>query len=432
MKGNFQIILIVIFILGAVFGVLVFSGKVPIGGNSNGPVSTVVLWGTASATDMIPIISNFNTANKTFTVKYVQKSSDTLDKDLLEALASGVGPDLFFLPDNLVYSYRNKITPIPYTSYPLAAFKGAFLNAGDVFLSSKGIIAFPVTLDPLVMYYNRNMLDAAGIVYPPAYWSDLLVDVPLLNQKDDAKKISKSAVALGQFSNVTHAKEILSALFMQTNNNIVGEQDGSFISILNKDNIKNHPESVLGFYTNFADPLQALYSWNKSLPDSIDSFTREDLAFYFGFGSELSSMIKRNPNQNFLVASFPQVKGASFKSTFARTTGIAISSFSKNFVAAFTAASLMSTGSFAKDYATATGTIPVRRDLIASAKPSDAYTPAFYTSALYARSWLDPKPSATSDIFRKMVDNVLSNAMTTTESIEDADLKLDALLNSTQ
>ncbi len=282
------------------------------------------------------------------------------------------------------------------------------------------------------MYYNRNMLDANNIVYPPSTWNELVSYVPILTQKDDAKKISKSAVALGQFSNVTHAKEILSALFMQTGNSIVTEEDGAFTSALDQDNLKYHLDSILSFYTNFADPMQSLYSWNKSLPNSIDSFTREDLAFYFGFGSELSSLVKRNPNQNFLVAPFPQVKGANFKSTFARVNGIAVSSFSKNFTAAFTAASLMATGSFAKDYADATGTIPVRRDLIASTKPTDAYSPVFYSSALYARSWLDPAPTSTNDIFQKMIDGVLSNAMSTKEAIADAESKINLLLTSSQ
>jgi hypothetical protein len=48
MKGNnFQLILIIIFITLAIFGVLVFSGAIPIGNDDTpGALGTVTLWGT--------------------------------------------------------------------------------------------------------------------------------------------------------------------------------------------------------------------------------------------------------------------------------------------------------------------------------------------------------------------------------------------------
>ena len=38
-----------------------------------------------------------NVTNPTFTLKYVQKSADTLDQDLLEALGEWVGPGFDFI-----------------------------------------------------------------------------------------------------------------------------------------------------------------------------------------------------------------------------------------------------------------------------------------------------------------------------------------------
>ena len=48
MKGNFQIIILVVFIAAAILGVFVFSGAIPLGnqGNNTGAQGTVVLWGT--------------------------------------------------------------------------------------------------------------------------------------------------------------------------------------------------------------------------------------------------------------------------------------------------------------------------------------------------------------------------------------------------
>lgn len=424
---NFQIIIVVIFIAGAVLGILVFSGAIPLGKkNSVGGQGTVVLWGTVPSSTIAPALESFNNANPTFVVQYVQKYPETFNNDLLEALASGNGPDMFFLPDDLAYGYTNKIFTIPYSSYPVSAFKNNFAGAGEVFLTSKGILAFPITIDPLVMYYNRTTLDSNNIIYPPSFWEDFANLVPLLTKKDDSNKIIKSAVALGQFSNITNAKEILSTLFMQTGNPIIAEQGGLFIPTLDQNN-KYNLGLILKFYTDFADSLKPVYSWNKSLPNSTDAFSKEDLTFYFGFASELKSLINTNPNQNFLATPMPQIKNSNSKLTFGHVTGIAISAFSKNFNTAFTAATLMATGDFASKFANLQGVAPARRDLL-KITPTDAYSPVFYSSALYARSFLDPSPTNTDDIFRLMVEKVLSNSMSVDNAVLDTNAKLRLLL----
>ncbi len=429
MKVNFQLIVIIIFIVASILGVLVFSGAIPLGKKSDttGSLGTVVLWGTVPSTAISPAISEFNDAHQTFVVNYVQKSAETFDKDLLEALAAGEGPDLFFLPDNLVYHYSNKLFTIPYSSYPLSTFKNVFAGAGEVFLSDKGVLAFPMAIDPLVMYYNRSLLNANGIVYPSPTWTDLVNTVPNLTSKDDANKISKSAIALGQFANIENAKDIISALFMQAGNPIVNQDNGRFHSALDTPIGTYNLASILKFYTDFADPNNAVYSWNRSFPNSSDVFSAGNLAYYLGHASELKVIVNKNPNLDFFVAGIPQIKEAKFKLTSAEVTGLAVSAFSKNFNTAFTAASLMATSDFALKFAKALGVAPARRDLLA-VKPADAYAPAFYNSALFAKSWLDPSSLDTNNIFNGMVNAVLSNNLSPADAVKDASAKLDLLL----
>ncbi len=413
----------------ALFGVLVFAGVIKIGSDSNsaGSQGTVILWGTDKSQSFSKALEDFNKANPAFIVKYVQKYPETFDNDLLEALASGTGPDMFFISDDLAFKYSNKIYNIPYTSYPLATFKTNFARAGEVFLNSKGMLAFPMTIDPLVMYYNRSILDANDIVYPPVNWDEFQSMVPVLTQKDDSNKIIKSAVAMGQFSNVLNAKDILATLFMQLGNPITYEKNGFYASSLEASSAKYDLSSPLKFYTDFTDPLKNVYSWNRSLENSQDEFSAENLAFYFGFASELNSLVNKNPNENFLAAPVPQIKDANVKLTYAHVTGLAISSFSKNFNTAFTAAGLMATGDFASSYAKAINAVPARRDLL-TIKQTDAFFPIFYSSALFGASWLDPSANDTDDIFRSMVEGVLSNNMTPSEAIKDGSAKLDLLL----
>ncbi|MBI3888814.1 extracellular solute-binding protein [Candidatus Nomurabacteria bacterium] len=426
---NFQLIILIVFIAAAIFGILVFSGAIKLGSDNTASLGTVTLWGTVPTSMINAPLEDFNNANPTFVVKYVQKSSDTFDQDLLEALATGSGPDIFFLPDDLAFHYANKILAIPYSSYPLSSFKNVFAGAGEVFLTGKGILAFPMSVDPLMMYYNRSILDASGVVYPPATWDDLVALVPTLVKKDSSNKIVKPEVALGHYSNVNNAKDILAALFMQAGNPIVAESGGIFSSTLDSSAGNTNLPGVLKFYTDFADPNNvATYSWNASFPSSLDVFSSENSALYFGFASELQTLVNRNPNQNFFIAPFPQMKNANFKLTSARVTGLAISAFSKNINTAFVAASRMATSDFAAKFALATGVAPARRDLLAI-KPTDAYSPIFYSSALYAKSWVDPSSKDTDNIFSGMINNVLSNNMSVGDSIKDASAKMSLLFS---
>ncbi len=87
----------------------------------------------------------------------------------------------------------------------------------------------------------------------------------------------------------------------------------------------------------------------------------------------------------------------------------------------------MATGDFASSLTKALGLAPARRDLL-GVKQTDAYTPTFYNSALFARSWLDPSSDDTDNIFRRMIDSVLSNSMKPEDAISDANNKLNLLL----
>ncbi len=429
MNSNFKLIFIVIFIGAAVFGLLVFSGTIEIGSGSKtaSVTGTVSMWGTVPTQTMKAMIDDFNTANRTFTVNYIQKDASTFDQDLLLAQAEGRGPDMFLITDDLAFSYAKRIYKIPYTTYPVANYKSTFAQAGEVFLSGEGILALPLSVDPLLMYYNRSILTTNNIIFPPATWEDLSAVTPKLLSKDATSQVTNSSVALGQYSNILHAKDILAALFMQTGNPIVGISQGIYSSFLDKNKDQYKLDGVLDFYTSFSDPVKTLYSWNKSLPMDRDFFSAEKSAFYFGYASELNNLINKNPNQNLGMAPLPQFKNSKFKSTKARVTGVAIAAATKKLGTAYTAASLMATTNFAKSFASAVNVAPARLDLLADL-PGDAYSPIFYTSSLYAKSWLDPSPKDTDNIFRSMVDSFNNGYESSKGSINTASGRLDLLL----
>ncbi|MBP6866166.1 MAG: extracellular solute-binding protein [Candidatus Pacebacteria bacterium] len=427
----FQMVFIGLFMFLALLGFLTFSGFIKIGSDSKTATLSgkVTMWGTVPAPIMRDLFEDFSRANPDFTVVYNAIEPETFNQELLEAMAEGKGPDMFLLQDDLARSYLNRITAISYAKYPAANFKTNFASATDIFTTPSGILALPLTIDPLIMYYNRSILNTNGVVYPPSNWNEFSDLIPKLTKKNDANQITTSAVALGQFANITNAKDIITTLFLQTGNPIV-ERDENRIyrSTLIKE-AKNNQQLVgaLNYYTSFANPLLPNYSWHRGLPKSRDYFISENLAFYFGYASELPGLMNRNPNLDLQIAEMPQMKNASFKVTKSRVTGVAISAFAKDQALALAIAGSMTNASFVRSFARVTGTAPARRDLLAT-QLADEYMPNVFKSALYSKSWFDPSPADTDNVFKSMVDDVLSNVSTSDNVIQRANGQIDLLL----
>ncbi|MBS3904044.1 MAG: extracellular solute-binding protein [Simkania sp.] len=427
----FQMVFIGLFMFLALLGFLTFSGFIKIGNDSKKESLTgkVTMWGTAPMSIMRGLFEEFHRVNPSFTVSYSAIEPETFNQELLEAMAEGKGPDMFLLPDDLARTYLNRITAISYAKYASSNFKTNFASAGDIFTTPSGILALPLTIDPMVMYYNRNILNTNGVVYPPNNWNEFSDVIPKLTKKNDANQITTSAVALGQFANITNAKDIITTLFLQTGNPIVERDENRIYRTTLIKEAKNNQQLIgaLDYYTSFANPLLPNYSWHRGLPESRDYFTSENLAFYFGYASELPTLMNRNPNLDLQIAEMPQMKNANFKVTKSRVTGVAISAFAKDQVVALAVANLMSNAGFVRDFARETGTAPARRDLL-STQLADEYMPNVFKSALYSKSWFDPSPADTNNVFQSMVDDVLSNVSTTENVIQRANGQIDLLL----
>jgi hypothetical protein len=85
-------------------------------------------------------------------LQYVEKTEEEFDLAFIEALASGVGPDVFMLPSGKILKYRNKIYVIPYNVFSQRQFRDTFIEGAEIYMAPEGVLAFPVSVDPLVMY----------------------------------------------------------------------------------------------------------------------------------------------------------------------------------------------------------------------------------------------------------------------------------------
>jgi ABC-type glycerol-3-phosphate transport system substrate-binding protein len=434
MKGtsSFQSIVLIVFIVLIAGGVGVFA-LYRGGGKSVAIGAGVTIWGTVDSNIMRGLLRGLgDTYEGIDKVVYVEQDPRTYIPDLINALASRTGPDLFLIAQDKVLENKDKILAIPFENYSERLFRDSFTEGGELFLAPNGILGFPLTVDPMVMYWNRDILTSEGYAVPPKYWDEFFGMSERISRADSKRVLSRSAVALGEYANVTHAKEIISLLALQAGTPIVEwNKSGSLTSVF-KDKSPDSPEvpaeAAVRFYTEFSNPVQSTYSWNRSLPQSRQAFLGGDLAVYFGFASEFGELADANPNLNFDIAPMPQTRGGNGRAvTYGNMVGLVIPRASSNAGGALAVAQVLTTAQSLAMLGEYTGLPPVRRDMLIAPAPN-TYSSTFYQMALISRGWLDPAPDKTGEVFRRMIDDVTAGRSRIRQAVSTASSAIQNLI----
>lgn len=427
-----QNVITTIFIVGAVGALLVFSGLIDVGSrNQSGARGSVTVWGTIPYSVMQKYIDRSKDSNLNIT--YQVQSERTYESDLVNAIAAGRGPDLFIMPHEEILRNKDKIFELPYENLPRATYQDRYIRQSSLFLAETGILALPLSVDPLVMYYNKNLMNSAFILDVPEFWDELIRFSPEITNRNANGRITISGAALGTFDNIDSAKELLSVLMIQNGNRIVGVDPSTmqYRSLLSLDQgAYNQTLQALEYYTSFANINNANYSWNEALPPSLDMFIAGDLALYFGRASELNDIRRKNPNLDFDVAFIPQLRSNPRKATFGYMNGIAVSKQSDNIPGALAVASRLTGGDVVEDLSAELNQVPARIDLLRN-KPEEAYLNLFYNSAIIADAWVDPDPRLTDPLFRNLIRNVNTGALSAGEAIGRTHTELNDILKQT-
>lgn len=434
MKFSFQTILIIVFIAAFLVAVIVFSGLLSSGSTtseSTEPTGQVVIWGVLPNTTMQTYITDFNNSNLGYRVYYEEHRPESMYQDLIFALANNAAPDLVVYSSEIFSQFKDKLYTIPYQAYSERTYRDTNIDGAQIFLTPEGTIGFPLLIDPLVVYYNKDILAAQNFVTPPRTWNTLLQANTLLTKRTTQGTISQSMIALGETTNVPHYRDILSALFLQTGNTIVttDKVTGAIQSTLTTgsglDGAVSPTTQALLFYTNFANPTNSAYSWNRSLPDALQHFLAGRSAFYIGRASELFSIQAQNPNLNFDVMELFQSPAATRSVTYGSFLGVGVMKAAPNFTAAYAALTKMSSPADVDALSKRFSLPPARRDLLLVGQ-QNPYISVFFKAALATFSWPDQNSTRTKNAFRDMIQKVNSGSTDPQLAIYEASLDLQA------
>lgn len=381
------------------------------------------MWGFIPSRDMENTLRVFGKENfGSIRLNYTEKNLDTYEEDLLNAMAGGSGPDIFMMTQDMILKHGNKAYVIPNTVITEREYLNTFVDSADIFLTEGGTLAIPFAVDPMVAYWNKDLFNSAGIALPPRYWSDFVTNVTQLTNKDSFNNIFQSGTAMGEYTNVRNAKDIVSMLILQGGTKIVQREKGKvrWSHSLSEGGVSPFV-SALTFYTNFSNPSKNSYSWNRALPNSRDMFLSGKLAMYFGFASEYNFIRKASPHLNFDVTIVPQVENSSVRATYGKVYALSVSinspqkSGAMDTIFSFTLPEILSV--MAEDKISLP---PSRRDLIGEGSEDPARA-VFYSSTLLARSWAEPGAETTGNLFKDMVEAIVTGRKGVNESVRSTE-----------
>lgn len=144
--------------------------------------------------DLDTIIQAFQKANPNITVEVTTLPYKDYATALQTDLAAGTQADAFDIEYANVRSYVNNGALAPFDGVDGSKYRQSLLES---YRSDGKQYALPSSFSDVVLYYNKDLFDAAGVSYPTADWT-------WADETAAAKKITNSATGVfGDFQNVS-------------------------------------------------------------------------------------------------------------------------------------------------------------------------------------------------------------------------------------
>jgi ABC-type glycerol-3-phosphate transport system substrate-binding protein len=425
------------------------------------------VWGTFDTSNTYSdIFAEYKKINPNIaTINYHKQSIESYKKDLLDALASGTGPDIFMIQNSWLPDFQNKIVPVPSYMMTEQEFRNTFVDvvAMDAVVDGN-IYGVPLSVDSLALYYNKDIMNAAGITNPPKTWIEFNNIVRTLVDVNEFGNINQSAAALGTAYNINKSMDVLTVIMMQNGTEMSNRQNNriSFAdSAVTAKGTTIPGREALKYYTDFANAATPIYTWNKKQDYSIDAFVESETAMMINYSWHYDTIKAKNAKLNFAVTDLPQValepvgEQANFANywlfvvaknkqsapnitdkmriheswqllkamTFPSNKGVIIGSVKGGEASIYPVPF-----DFTERYLEKTGKPAARRDLIDKQKMDIKLGP-FVRGNLIAQSWWRSNPTAVDAIFADMIDSINVGKSTIGDAIDLGAQRTQQLLN---
>ncbi|MFA5022274.1 MAG: extracellular solute-binding protein [Patescibacteria group bacterium] len=386
-------------------------------------------------TNIETLISDYKTLHPNITINYRKLRPEEFKTELLNALAEDRGPDIFTIQNTWVTEQLSKLEPLPANikmayevtkkslgikeetlievrdaaSITPAQLKNTFIDVvyDDVVRDGK-IYGLPLSLDTLVLFYNRDLLNSAGIALPPTNWTVLQENVKKLTFQDKDGNLIQSGVALGTTSNVERYADILSLLMLQNGAQMVTNNQVTFGAVPRSfpDQTYNPGPEAVRFYTDFANTSKEVYTYNETFPNSLNAFAQGRVAMIFGYNYHLAQLNAISQGKlNYGITKVPQIERRP-EVNFANYWVQVVSKKSKHKNEAWDFIQFISKEAEAKKYLTKTSKPTALRSLVDEQQTNDQIRP-FAEQLLTSKSWYHGNDeTAMENAFKEMIDSV--------------------------
>ena len=408
-------------------------------------------WGVFDDSDAFtPLIQKFNETYGKVKITYRKETYADYEKDLVDALAAGRGPDIFMIENTWLPKHIDKISPIPETSIysgeesmTIKEFKDSFVDvaAQDFVFSKKDdkgnalpqrIYALPLFVDTLALYWNKDIFNSAGISAPPKTWDEFNQMVEKLTKKDESNNILLSGASMGTVKNINRGSDILMLLMLQTGAEMINAAGNEAIfdkTIISGNQTFQPGLNSLQFYTNFADPSKKSYTWNNNLDYSIDAFAEGKSAMMINYSFHTPTIRAKQPHLRFGIAPIPQPKDAQIDVSYPNYWGVTVSASSdaNKQQYAWIFLKWLTQQPQAQQYLDKTKRPTARRDLI-DYQQSNLELGVYAKQSLEARSWYEVDNLAIDAIFDDMINSVNNGKLDASQAVSQAASQVSILM----
>jgi len=385
--------------------------------------ATLEIWGLDDEGDLQELLANYKKENKHVTINYKKKPLADYETELINAFAADKGPDIWLIHNTWLPKHKDKIKELPNELFSLSDFRTTFVEVVEKDLVDENkIYALPLYVDTLALFYNKDILNSAGIPLPPDTWEELITDLDKLIQRNQWGGIEQAGAALGTAENIDHSTDILALLMLQNGTKMVNEDKKSATfdeSIYVEGKAYQPGQDALRFYTDFSNPSKRTYTWNRQMSYSLDAFIEGKVAMMFNYSNQIPTIKDRAPYLNFGISSMPQIKGRNFDIDYANYWAFTVSKKTRVVQEAWKFILYLNQKENAKKYLETVNRPAARRDLVNSQK-DDLELGVFTRQSLSAQTWYQVDSNAIETIFANAIESVVLGRANVTKAIQAA------------